>query len=276
VTIEEQSLASKTLQFFCRHLVGLCVIYEIKNDETGKQHFAAFSGTLIIIAGQVHFLTAGHVLKVVDELRNNAMVEINRAVLADIFGGDKISDQPIPFVLTDARFFYIDNEEDGLDFGVMALDPYYVRLLAKNGVVALEEQNWIHQPKLNFDGYIMLGLPDEFASKTVLETGDAQVSPTMFPVTRLAAPPPDRKPTRYAQFVGQIDARIEIKSIVGMSGGPIFGFKFEPSGTRYWIVAIQSSWLPDSRIVFACPLPTFASMMVEWAEEHEASDSVPH
>jgi hypothetical protein len=57
-----------------------------------------------------------------------------------------------------------------------------------------------------------------------------------------------------------------------MSGGPIFGLKFEGEQTKYWIVAIQSSWLSDERIVFGCPLPIFASMMVEWAKQENAQE----
>jgi hypothetical protein len=41
--------------------------------------------------------------------------------------------------------FFIDDCEEGLDFGVVALRPYCVRLLAANGLVALDEKNWSHQ-----------------------------------------------------------------------------------------------------------------------------------
>lgn len=261
----------KELQFFCRHLVGLCVTYRYKDapaDEADR--FASYSGTLIAIAHSVHFLTAGHVLRHLEkEVLTNERIEITSAVLADTFGLNRICDLPIPFDLRSARFFFIDDDDDGLDFGIMSLAPYYVRLLAKNGVVALDEKNWAHQSTLEFDFYSMLGFPDELTSKRVPASGDALVAPVMFPVRRLPSPPPDRDPTQHPQFVGQLD-QLPLQSIKGMSGGPILGFKLGAEGLRYWIVALQSSWHPQRRIVYGCSLPLLASMMTRWAAQVEA------
>lgn len=253
---------SKGVKFFCRHLIGLWVTYRHKgaaSDEPSR--FSAFSGTLISIADQVHFLTAGHILRDLEAALASDSIENIRAVLADTFGLERISDHPIPFDLRSARFFYIDDDDDGLDFGLMSLSPYYLRLLAKNGVIALEEKHWRKQENLEFDAYAMLGFPEEFASKRVSQTSKTIASPTMFPITRLPAPPTDRQPKRYAQFVGQLDSGLAIQSVEGMSGGPIFAFKESDQQTRYWIVALQSSWHPKRRIVYGCPLPIFASLL---------------
>jgi hypothetical protein len=85
--------------------------------------------------------------------------------------------------------FFIDDDEAGLDFGVMLLRPYYVRLLAANNTVAIQEENWIHQHQVTFDGYLMLGLPEEFTSNTVDAEGIGQLSPTLLVAKRLHAPP---------------------------------------------------------------------------------------
>jgi hypothetical protein len=45
--------------------------------------FSVSSGTLISIHRSIYFLTAGHVLKALDELRNHDEVEIESAVLVD-------------------------------------------------------------------------------------------------------------------------------------------------------------------------------------------------
>jgi hypothetical protein len=71
------------------------------------------------LLGAVLFLTAGHALKELDRLRKSDQVEITGAVLADTMGAKRISDIPIPFDLMNARLFYIDDEGDGLDFGVV-------------------------------------------------------------------------------------------------------------------------------------------------------------
>ncbi|MCX5896195.1 MAG: hypothetical protein NTZ51_10250 [Proteobacteria bacterium] len=59
---------------------------------------------------------------------------------------------------------------------------------------------------------------------------------------------------------------LPLSSIVGMSGGPIFGFKYGPP-MAYWIVAIQSSWLRSQGIVFGCPLPVLAGMLTTWIDD---------
>jgi hypothetical protein len=141
---------------------GLCVTFRRKAADEVK--FAAYSGTLILVENVVFFLTAGHILKDLEEARKSAEIEITSAVLADTFGLRRISDKPIPFDLKNAELIHIDDEDEGLDFGVIPLSPYYVGLLAKNGMVALEEQNWIHQANARFDAYLMLGLPEELSS----------------------------------------------------------------------------------------------------------------
>jgi hypothetical protein len=260
---------SETLQYFCRHLVALCVTFQRKGED--HTHFAAYSGTLILIHSRVFLLTAGHILEDLDKVRKSADVEITNAVLADTFGLERISDIPIPFDLKSAESFHIDNEEEGLDFGVISLSRYYVNLLAKNGVVALEEKNWINQANVSFDGYVMLGLPEEIASKYVNDAGEGLVEPTMFGVRRLDPPPDDTPVTTHPRFVGQISAETPIKSVVGMSGGPIFGFRFGEQ-TQYWVVALQSTWIPSRRIVYGCSLPILATLMTQWANDSASKE----
>lgn len=259
----------KMLDFFCQHLIGLGVTYRHKNaDDAGRTaRFSVSSGTLISIHGSICFLTAGHVLKALDELRSHDQVEIESAVLVDTLGWKRISNVPIPFDLKNARLFYIDDEDDGLDFGVIVLEAHHVGLLAKNGVIALRKENWNRQHTIRFDGFAMLGFPEEFTSQRVSALGDGTLSPVMFGIKRLEAPPSDRAPTRYPQFVAQINPELPLKSVEGMSGGPIFGFKQEGQELRYWVVALQSSWDRQKRITYGCNLPLLASLMTEWASE---------
>jgi hypothetical protein len=169
--------------------------------------------------------------------------------------------------LKSARLFYIDSDEDGLDFGLIALEPYYVGLLAKNGVIALMEDQWNRQHAVRFDGFAMLGFPEELTSERVSASGNGTLSPVMFGIKQLEAQPSDRASTRYPQFIGQLDSELPLKSVKGMSGGPIFGFRQEGDELRYWVIALQSSWDRDKRITYGCDLPTLASLMTEWARE---------
>lgn len=264
---------SDAIAFFCRHLVGLCVTYERDGDDSIE--FAAYSGTLILVEDNVFFLTAGHILKDLDEVRKRTDIKITSAVLADTFGHKRISNLPIPFDLNSAHLIHIDDDNEGLDFGVIPLSPYYVRLLAKNGVISLQEENWVHQQNVRFDAHAMLGFPEEFSSKQVNDAGEAIVSPTMFRVHRQDALPEDSRKTSYERFVGKIDRDNPIQSVKGMSGGPIFGFKIDGDDIRYWVVALQSSWNPSTRIVYGCPLPTLASLLTKAAKGELMQNPTP-
>jgi hypothetical protein len=260
---QQQWSDSEGLQFFCRHLVALCVTFRRKGEDGDR--FSAYSGTLIMLHNTVFFLTAGHILEDLEEARKSDDVEFSSAVLADTFGLKRISNLPIPFDLKGAKFFHINDAEEGLDFGVIPLSSYYVRLLAANGVVALEEVNWARQDRVTFDAYAMLGFPEEFVSENVNDAGEGFVYPTMFRVHRLEPPPEDTPVTRHPRFVGRIDQELPLNSVKGMSGGPIFGFSIGTE-TRYWVVALQSTWRPTSRTVYGCSLPALASLMTSWAD----------
>lgn len=265
-----ESRQDEAVAFMCRHLVGLFVTYRHKTEEDAAlpPRFAACSGTLIMIRGVCCYLTAGHVLKDLEELRASPQAEIVGATLADTFGLEPASKMPIPFDLKNARFFYVDDEAEGLDFGVIALEPHYVRLLAKNGVIALTEERWIHQERVEFNGYAMLGFPEEFASSRICSSGFASVSPTFLGIKKLDAAPEGRTPTRHPQFIGQLGDKSGLQSVKGMSGGPIFGFRLGPDGKlHYWIVALQSMWNSEKRIVYGCSLPVLASLMTKWTDE---------
>ncbi|MGA2054693.1 MAG: hypothetical protein ABSG88_05250 [Bradyrhizobium sp.] len=255
------------LQFFGRHLVALCVTFRYADQPNEPPQFRAYAGTLLALGGGVHFVTAGHILSELHNgLKDDRIVVLN-AVLADTFGMGSHG-MPIPFDIKSAPIFFIDDDEAGLDFGVVLLRPYYVRLLAANNTVAVQEENWINQHKVTFDGYLMLGLPEEFTSNTVDAEGIGQLSPTLLGVKKLDAPPAGCPVTEYPEFIGTLAENFGLRSVKGMSGGPIFGVSSEPP-MRYWIIALQSSWLKDSRTVFGCSLPVFASLMTEWAKSVE-------
>lgn len=263
----DEAGAEKALEFYCRHLVALCITYrQFKNGIPSEiQKFFACPGVVICIRGFCSFLTAGHALKDLSAHLERGDIKVESAVLADTFGPDTISKNPIPFDLLNEPRFFIDNEKEGLDFGLIALRPYYVALLAKHGIKALFKENWINQHRVKFDGYTMLGLPEEFV-KYEQNGSIGIVSPTMIGVKVLNILPEGTKLTSYPRFVGQLHENLPLSSIVGMSGGPIFGFRYGPP-MAYWVVAIQSSWLQSKRIIFGCPLPILAELLTTWIDD---------
>lgn len=258
---------TRGLQFLCRHLVGLCVTYRHTTVEEAHlpSRFTTCSGTLLFIEGALFFLTAGHVLKSLKELRDSQHVFIEGASLADIFGSKRVSETPIPFDIKNALLCFIDDEELGLDFGVIPIGPHHASLLAKNGVIALSEENWVKQDSVSFDGYAMLGFPAEFVSERISSASTVKIEATMFAVRRIDSER-DTQATKYPRFVGQVSHDLPLKSLVGMSGGLILGFRTEPK-LSYWIVAIQSSWHSETRKIFGCGLPILGSLMTRWVRD---------
>ncbi|MGY4158013.1 hypothetical protein ACVINW_003855 [Bradyrhizobium sp. USDA 4461] len=249
---DDEKNGSAFVQSFGRHLVALCVTFREKVSLDPLPSFRAFACTLLHIDGRNFLLTADHILSELHEALKSEKVEILSAVLQDNFGAERICDLPIPFDLKSAEMFFIDDAEEGLDFGVIALRPYYVNLLAANKMVALAEENWVREHVVQFDLHLMLRLPAEYTSD--------HASATMFAVKRLNEPPDGIPTTRYPRFVGELDPDRALASVRKMSGGPILGFNLTPP-IRCWVVALQSTWLRDRRLVFGCPLPELASLM---------------
>lgn len=258
------------LRYFGRHLVALCVA-----SRQGKEasRFTAYSGTLVRVDDTVLWLTAGHIIRELECVLSSSEITIEESVLADAFGESFISEVPVPIDLRTSPRFYRD-EDKGLDFGAIVLHPNHVRLLIKNGVSILEEVNWIRQHTVSFEGYMMLGLPAEFTSRELRDDGLASVSPAMITVRRLEREP-DGRDSVPPRFVAQIVDPIPLSSVVGMSGGPVFGFAHVEGRMRYWIVALQSAWDKTNRTIFACPLPVFAPLLTDWVRAYNAQVEQP-
>jgi hypothetical protein len=263
------------LEFYCRHLVALFIIFQELNEKkepNGEMKSFLCSGLIINVRGYTYFLTAGHALQRWDDLLREEKVIIHSSALIDTFGSNASSSQPIPFDFLNESKFYIDNEDEGLDFGLIMLRSHYTQLLEKNGIVAIFEKNWIHQNDVEYHSYSMLGIPNEFNNLNIHKSDNGglrisgTVSPTLIHLQKMDILPDNVKKTKYERFVGKLDPNVNLESLVGMSGGPIFGFNLVHP-IRYWVVAIQSSWLKNRKITFGCPLPVLANLLTEWTNE---------
>jgi hypothetical protein len=127
----------------------------------------------------------------------------------------------------------------------------------------------------------MVGIPTLLIRKKNVKVGDTILeqhdpTPTLIPLTRLDELPEGVAATSYPRFVAKIYDNVEFPDIDGMSGGPIFGVGKSSDGKdRYWIVAVQSSWLKSRRITFGCPLPVFAQMVDDALYERYQEDQGP-
>jgi hypothetical protein len=268
------SSESSILEFFCRHLVGIAWYEGVLNDDgefAGTPTFCGASGFMLQLhdelPGAWGLITAGHVFTDYKERLSKPRMGAKHHSLFDIWGPASRCDERIPFNLfeypSSARF----DRDAGIDIAVVPLPPYVLRLISQT-IVPFTKTNWIHQPNVQFECYAMLGLPNESARQVAgQKNGREFVSTFQSPVLLFVNPcelPPKIAPATNRQFVAKIDPHADLDSIRGMSGGPILGFRRNPQGQfQYWPVAIQSRWLPESRIVIGTLLPLVAA----WIEK---------
>jgi len=199
------------------------------------------------VSGHWFLVTAGHCISTIEEIQESGY-EIENCQLVDSMRTGTVDQMPLPFVYDKSRTFRL-SEDLALDFGVIYLSNYYRALLEMNGIKPLSETVWKKQPE-SVDFYKLLGVPSQLTKEV-----DSQVvfSTTLHPVERLSEKPEGFRHTDIPQFYGKVYLDDEVTSIEGMSGGPIFAFRRDSDGLRYWLVAIQSRWLPESQSIAACP-----------------------
>jgi hypothetical protein len=261
------------VRFFSRHLVSLSGWYyatSTKEEELSQPRFFSYSGFILSFNGLWCLATAGHILGDLERHLKVEAIRVTRYALLDDFGPNVISHDPIPFDYGRAPKYYINDKETGLDFALIGLGPYYQGLLHANGIIPVSEKTWEKQHEIEFGKYMMIGLPQKLIeASTWRKQGivhfEAFVRPMTIEVEKLCEAPADTRETRYPRFIGKIEGDLPLDDISGMSGGPILGFS--KNADKYWIVAIQSSWLPESKIVFGCPIPVIAGFVEKMVAE---------
>ncbi len=238
---------AEIVSYFMRHLVPVAFTFSNGQD---IQNFVMTSFVLSV-SDKWFLVTAGHCLNQIDELTKKHHYEIRNCVLIDSLGIKAKHRESIPFYYLGSNPTHLN--DDNFDYGYMELSPLYRKLLEKNKIIPLNEQVWKLQPSPSeIDFYALLGLPSElskFHSESSLE-----VNPSLYRVTPLNTRPAEFPITEYPLFYGSISLGEGNISIKGMSGGPIFGFRQEPNGQlRYWLIALQSTWLTQKKYICGCP-----------------------
>jgi hypothetical protein len=243
-------------RFMSRHLVALVGDYTSFNTDGSELHRGMFAitGFVIEFVDRWFWVTAGHRLQ--DELDGpirNGYLKIQNTAFADYFGIDAQNYNTLCYTYEPECGFYIDDSEEGLDFGLIAIPDLYRTAMEKNGILAISRSHWTNQPEADFTHYKMLGLPAHLK-----EDSERTIVVAMIAVEAL--PPEEwQQYSEDVRFIGRIPADVQITNIEGMSGGPIFGFRQLPDGQwSYHIVALQSRWIASKRVIFGCSLPRFA------------------
>jgi hypothetical protein len=230
------------------------------------------SSCFVMSFGESWFLvTAGHVLKELEELLDHPRVRFLQSCLIDALGSEAIHSNNVPFTYDKSKRFYID--QDGLDFGLIPLSHNHRQLLEANRVVPVAVENWMNQDIDRCHSFLLLGIPVDWVSHAQSPGGySLHIETLLVSVKRLTEPPFGAEATTYERFIGDLTTPAKMQhGLEGTSGGPIFGFYNDENGQlRYWIVALQSSCL-DKRYVFGCPVRLFGSYLLSRLPDYSES-----
>jgi hypothetical protein len=270
-----QSSAFDFMRWVGRYCVAVTWADRAPSESAPSDAFA-FSGFIISVRGQWILVTAGHVAEDIRSRLDRGR-EFCHAEIVDVWSDGTIDNHAIPFPnivrAPTVPQGYVYQDETGIDYAWYLLPDYYRKLLAANGIVALDEGAWKHVPD-NLDRFNAFGFPSELAR---VERGSdgrykgIRVCPRLVPYSLVRDPPEGcRLSFRRLFFRPNPMANGEIPSVDGMSGCPIFGYQAGAEGTSLFLVAIQSTQLSISRLATGCPARLFGL-----AFEHEM-EKFPH
>jgi hypothetical protein len=244
-------------------------------EHTGKPF--NFSGFVIELRGGWFLITAGHVLEHIGEARRAGMA-VENFCLDDAYRPDakfKQSAALIPFDFDNAKKHFVDQPDVG-DYAAIYLSPYYRSLLTQNKILPFSPKEMaVLDSDMHFEACWLIGLPDELMQ--VVGKGEEAQHRSQLVIIQAEPIQFDDLPVqirkniesqgyRKDNFFARIPEADELKrgdesglqNIVGVSGGPLVGWRRRSDGVMgYSVFAVQSRWWETDRIIMACPLTRY-------------------
>ena len=253
--------SAEIVAFFHRHLVPI-VLHLQKETESHVQVITAF----VLSVGEHWFLvTAGHCIRLIEELTTSGGYALEKTELIDSMGINAKNNIPVPIDYFGAAPIALSGQPE-YDYGIIKLSHHHVRLLKASGVEPLNEEVWDKQPS-QVDFYLMMGVPTQY---TKAESSNLAIQTFLVRVTALDSRPEGFPESNLPLFYGQVDLTEDLSSIRGMSGGPVLGFYKDKEGRlRYWLIALQSTTLPISGMIKACPTRILGLYLRNMLDQHE-------
>lgn len=273
----------KLMNYVGRHIVSLRGVYRNAGEADNAYYNKPFnfSGFVFNLREDWFLFTAGHVLKSIGDLRsNNTIVDGFR--LDDAHSPNapfKDLDTLTPFNFDKAPKHFVDQPELG-DFAAIWLRQNYRELLSKNGIKPFSPEETSATPyDARFICHWLIGFPEELMS--VDGEGDSALHKSQLVIIKV-------DPVAFEDLPGSIKSEVDdrgfhrdnlfarlpdaneltngenpgLQSIVGMSGGPIIGWRKNDDGiVGYNLIAVQSRWWEKSRILMACTASRYISAL---------------
>ncbi|MBI3409770.1 MAG: hypothetical protein HY040_15625 [Planctomycetes bacterium] len=255
-----------------RHLVCLAAAYlklDTNGNPTGEQDVYAYTSFVYVHKGEWYLITAGHILEQIESYQKFPK-GVLKVYLTCFPHGNEAVVRPVHFAdFDEAQKSRTYDENAGLDYGWVYLRPYYRPFLEKDSILPVGEKDWAMLNARKYELEVEVGFPEAFLGQTVHSQGmmEKTIEPLLMSINRLKNPPSDLAMTQYARFIGEIHPD-GIDKIVGMSGGPIFGFGKDSEGTlRYWLLALQSKrHKKHQHVAFGCLAEVFMPKIVDEIE----------
>lgn len=239
-------------------LVGLVFEYRTRGEPQIRANVC--SGFVLEILGEWFLVTAGHVQEIF-EYHARGDIEILGVKLLDGFGSAPKTSEGFDFDLDTVYSAFYHDKDLGLDVAFIHLRPYYRNLIEANGIRVFTQANWGTSTGQTFEAYMLLGLLQE----SVTESGASWRVGTMISSVRKCDATASCLVKEVDRFYGEIPASEVYESIVGMSGGPLLGFRRDEEGNlRYWIVGLQNSWDAKSRTIAVGSIETIQVAFNDW------------
>ncbi len=148
------------MSHFGQHVIGLAGTYYHLNaagDRSSEEKFYFYSGCIFSVKGDWWIVTAGHVFDDLESAVTQKQVVVAQQFLVDYIGDNPSDPRPIPFDFLSMRKVW--KYENGLDFAVIPLLPFYRNLLEKGNLIPFNETAFIPPRDMEYYQYRIYGCP---------------------------------------------------------------------------------------------------------------------
>ena len=238
--------AKAHIEMLRKHVVTLVA------DSDALGNHTVYSGFVVEFKGQLLWCSAGHCL---EEGINVYMASGDAS-----FRFNPLSEKHgpgVPFSPASATIRYLNCQ--ALDFGFIVLNDLYAQSLLKAGVKTISLESIAYTS--NIEGtYVLIGVPAEtVVLGEIVEFGQImEFVPIAIGMTRLPDDETsDGSPRMNFSFSrkSQVIRGVELESVVGMSGSPIFLWAKDRAGADIHIpIGIQYGWEKTSETIRAVPM----------------------
>jgi len=250
-------------ELFKKHLLRLCVDYVVNE----KRYVGVYTGFLLRIGNVPLWVSAGHAVEEIKSIQTAQGISHVNFGWADNCGIRDATRIPFRFDSVSSFAFY----EGGIDLGFVEIDGLALTAIeSESGNEFLDVPAWQPFDKEKVVAHFLIGFPKE-AVRPIPELAVFACSQVVtgcfcLPVEKVAFRP-DGEPKAFWDephaFYGQLKTTT-VADVKGMSGGPVFAVTTdENQQMRYHLVAIQSKWIPDSRIIKGTPIEILIEPLVE-------------